>query len=160
MLPINWKTALGYAVLVKVAEAVLPTGDYGAPERAQIAKAGYTYLRTIYADELATDIDPHVGEIVSFGFLAVSPAPGLELVAVIRGTDTIFEWLHDGSFLMLPSPIVGAHGLAEDGFVAVYKSLRIDRADNALRAKDSVKSYLDSGAAASVTVCGHSLGGA
>jgi len=160
MLPTDWKTAMRYAALVKLAESVDPKGSYGQSERDQIAKAGYTYVQTLYADDLATDVDPHAGDVVTFGFLALSVAPIGEVVAVIRGTDTILEWLHDASFLMVSSPITGSHGFTEDGFTAVYKSLRIGSADGSLRAKDSVKSYLDPGAASRVTVCGHSLGGA
>jgi hypothetical protein len=158
MLPINWDTAIEYANLVRIAESVAPSGSYGQSEIDQIKTAGYTFLQTIYGDDLATDIDPHVGDVVSFGFLAVSATK--ELVAAIRGTDTILEWLHDASFLMVPCPITGAHGLTEDGFTAVYRSLRIGQASGTLSAKGSIKTYLDSGAAASVTVCGHSLGGA
>ena len=158
MLPINWQTAIRYANLVKLAETVDPVAEYGTPEKDQIAAAGYTFLQTLYGDDLATDIDPHTGDVVTFGFLAVSAQR--ELVAAIRGTDTILEWLHDASFLMVPCPITGAHGFTEDGFTAVYRSLRIGRANSSLSAKDSIKSYLDTGAAGTVTVCGHSLGGA
>ena len=158
MLPINWNTAIQYASLVKIAESVAPSGSYGQPDIDQIKAAGYTFVQTIYGDDLATDIDPHDGDVVTFGFLAVSAAK--ELVAAIRGTDTILEWLHDGSFLMVPSPIPGAHGYTEDGFTAVYRSLRIGPANGTLAARDSIKSYLDTAAATSVTVCGHSLGGA
>ena len=154
----DWNTAIHYANLVKIAESVTPSGSYDQSEITQIETAGYTFLQTLYADDLATDIDPHLGDVVSFGFLAISDAK--ELVAAIRGTDTILEWLHDASFLMVPSPIDGAHGLTEDGFTAVYRSLRIGSAKDTLSAKDSIKSYLDAGAAISVTVCGHSLGGA
>jgi hypothetical protein len=157
-LPINWNTAIQYAGLVKIAESVDPTGSYGATEISEIKIAGYTFLQTISGDDLATDIDPHLGDVVTFGFLAVS-ATG-ELVAAIRGTDSILEWLHDASFLMVPTPIAGSHGDTEDGFTAVYKSLRIGQANGTLSAKDSIKSYLASGAAKTVTVCGHSLGGA
>jgi hypothetical protein len=157
-LPINWNTAIQYAVLVKIAESVDPSGSYGPTEITEIGTAGYTFLQTIYGDDLATDIDPHVGDVVTFGFLAVSAEK--ELVAVIRGTASLLEWLHDASFLMVPTPIAGSHGDTEDGFTAVYKSLRIGSANSTLSAKDSIKSYLDSGAAKTVTVCGHSLGGA
>jgi lipase (class 3) len=157
-LPIDWNRAIQYAMLVKIAESVAPSGSYGDSEVNQIKAAGYTFLQTLYGDDLATDIDPHVGDVVSFGFLAVSDAK--ELVAVIRGTDTILEWLHDASYLMVPIPITGAHGFTEDGFTAVYLSLRIGRPNGTVSAKDSIKSYLDTGAATSVTVCGHSLGGA
>ena len=158
MPPIDWNTAIRYALLVKLAESVAPKDAYGAAEIGAINNAGYTFLQTIYGDDLATDIDPHIGDVVTFGFLAVSDAK--ELVAVIRGTDTIWEWLHDASFLMVSTPITGSHGYTEDGFTAVYRSLRIGQAKGTLAAKDSIKSYLDTGAATAVTVCGHSLGGA
>jgi hypothetical protein len=38
---------------------------------------------------------PHLGEVVSFGCLAVTESG--ESIAAIRGTDTIWEWLHDAS---------------------------------------------------------------
>ncbi len=158
MLPIDWNIAIKYANLVKIAESVAPTGAYGQPEIDQIQSAGYGFLQTLYGDDLATDIDPHLGDVVTFGFLAVSATK--ELVAAIRGTDTILEWLHDASYLMVPCPITGSHGFTEDGFTAVYQSLRIGPVNGSLAAKGSIKSYLDTGAATSVTVCGHSLGGA
>jgi hypothetical protein len=158
MVPINWDIAIRYAGLIKIAESVAPSGTYSQTQITAIKVAGYTYLQTLYADNLATDIDPHIGEVVAFGFLAVSD--GKELVVAIRGTDTILEWLHDGFFLMVPSPVVGAGGLTEDGFTAVYRSLRCGMATGTLSAKDSVKSYLDKGTANTVTVCGHSVGGA
>jgi hypothetical protein len=158
MSPINWSIAIQYAGLIKIAESVAPSGTYSQTQITAIKAAGYTYLQTLYADDLATDIDPHIGEVVAFGFLAASDAK--ELVVAIRGTDTILEWLHDGCFLMLPSPVVGAGGLTEDGFTAVYRSLRCGVATGTLSAKDSIKSYLDRGTATTVTVCGHGLGGA
>jgi hypothetical protein len=158
MIPIDWNAAIQYAALVEIAYGVAPGGEYAATDIAAIKNAGYTFLQTIYASDLATDIDPHLGEVVTFGFLAVSASK--ELVAVIRGTDSILDWLHDASFLMVPSPIAGAHGLTEDGFTAVYKSMRIGRDNESAGVKDSVKGYLDNGSAGSVTVCGHSLGGA
>lgn len=158
MSAIGWNTVIQYAGLVSIAESVQPTGSYGPIEAGKITEAGYTFLQTIYGDDLATDIDPHLGDIVTFGFLAVSPAK--ELVAAIRGTDSILEWLHDASYLMVPCPITGAHGFTEDGFTAVYRSLRIGQANGTPGVKDTIKGYLGTGAAASVTVCGHSLGGA
>ena len=157
-MPIHWNTAIQYAVLVKIAESVDPSGSYGATEINGISTAGYTFLQTLYGDDLATDLDPHIGDVVTFGFLAVS-ASG-ELVASIRGTDSILEWLEDANFLMVPTPIAGSHGATDDGFTAVYRSLRIGPANGTLSAKGSIQSYLASGAAKSVTVCGHSLGGA
>jgi len=154
----DWNAAIHYASLVAIAESVAPSGDYSAAEINQIKAAGFTFLQPLYGDDLATDIDPHLGDVVSFGFLAVSATR--ELVAAIRGTDTILEWLHDASYLMLQNPVTGAHGMTEDGFTAVYRSLRIGRANGTQSAKDAIGGYFDSGTAAGVTICGHSLGGA
>ena len=158
MASVNWATAIAYAALVEIAESVDPSADYSAADIARITADGYTFLQTIYGDDLATDVDSHLGDVVTFGFVAVSAQK--QLVAVVRGTDTILEWLHDASFLMVPSPIANAHGLTEDGFTAVYRSLRTGRANGTPAIKDSIQIYLGTGAATSVTVCGHSLGGA
>lgn len=157
MLPIDWNVAIKYAKLVQLAASIPPAGDDNQLKLA-LTNAGYTYLETLYGNELSTDIDPHAGEIVSFGFIALSPSN--ELVASIRGTATILEWLHDASFLMVPSPIAGLMGLTEDGFTAIYRSLRTDRAAGSTSAVAAIKSHLTAGAAKTVTVCGHSLGGA
>src|SRR5580658_9961776 len=127
MTSINWATAIQYAALVEIAESVDPGADYSAADIARIAAAGYTLLQTIYGDDLSTDVDSHLGDIVTFGFIAVSAQK--ELVAAIRGTDTILEWLHDASFLMVSSPITNAPGMTEDGFTSVYRSLRTGRAN-------------------------------
>ncbi len=158
MNPINWAAAIKYAALVNIAESVDPSADYGATDIAKITAAGYTMVQTIYGDDLATDVDSHLGDVVTFGFMAVSAQK--ELVAAIRGTDTILEWLHDASFLMVPTPIASAHGLSEDGFTAVYRSLRIGRGNGTSSIKDSIQANLADGAATTVTVCGHSLGAA
>ena len=156
-MPIDWKEALKYGELILIARTV-NGGALGPIEIGQIKSLGYTFLQTIYGDDLATDIDPHLGDVVTFGFLAVSDAG--ELVAAIRGTDSIMEWLHDADFLMVPNPILGARGLTDDGFTSVYRSLRVGEANNSQRVKDSIESYLGNGSAKSATVCGHSLGGA
>jgi hypothetical protein len=159
MQPINWTTAIGYANLVAIAESVNPAADYAAADIASIQALGYKFLQTIYGDALATDINPNLGKIVTFGFLAVSAAPANELVAIVRGTETIWDWMHDAAFLMVPSPIAGAHGFTEDGFTAVYRSLRAARDNGSPRAIETIRGYLANGTAATVTVSGHSLGG-
>ena len=157
MLPIDWNVAIRYAKLVQLAESIPPGGDDDQLKLA-LSNASYTYLETLYGNELSTDIDPHIGEIVSFGFLALSPAN--ELIAAIRGTATMLEWLHDASFLMMPSPVPGIMGLTEDGFTAIYKSLRTDRPSGSTSAVTAIRSHLAAGTGKTVTVCGHSLGGA
>src|ERR1700690_4597171 len=137
MLPMDWNAAIKYAKLVRLAEGIPPAGgdDQLNPRP---ANGPLHYLETLYGNELSTDIDPHIGEIVSFGFLALSPTN--ELVASLRGTATILEWLHDASFLMIPSPIPGLTGLTEDGFTAIYESLRTAKAAGSTSAVAAIKS--------------------
>jgi hypothetical protein len=156
---IDWKTAIGYALLVQIAEAVEPSAEYSPKDVAAIQALGYDFSQTLYGSELATDFDPHLGETVTYGFLAISPASE-ELVAIIRGTEAVWEWIHDSEFLMLPNPIHGGSGMTEDGFTAIYKSLRVGRDANSTTAAGSVGAHLHAGRARTVTVCGHSLGGA
>jgi len=156
---IDWNAAIGYARLVQIAEQVDPKAEYSASDIQKIKNAGYTFLATIYGDDLATDVNPHPGDVVTFGFLAQS-ATARELVAVVRGTDGILEWLHDGAFLWVRCPVNGSRGMTEDGFTSVYLSLRTGRTKGTPTAKSAVKNLLDAGKAANVTVCGHSLGGA
>lgn len=160
MANIDWQQAIKYARLVKIAEDVQPSAEYSAQNKADIQALGYSFLQTLYGNELATDVDPHAGQTVTYGFLAVSPGSDKELVAIVRGTDTILEWIHDASFLMVPNPIHSGSGLTEDGFTAIYKSLRTARDPSSTTAAASAGSYVHSGAAKAVTVAGHSLGGA
>ena len=158
MAAIDWSTAILYARLVQIAESVLPGEEYTAANIADIQSLGYSFLQTIYGNELATDISPHIGETVTYGFLGVSTAG--ELIASVRGTDTIMEWIHDAEFLLVANPIRGGKGMTEDGFTAIYRSLRVGRDSNSATAVQSIGNYLQSGRAQKVTVTGHSLGGA
>ena len=85
MANIDWNAAVRYAKLVELAESIPPAGDDNQLKQ-KLTAAGYVYLETLYGNELATDINAHAGQIVSFGFLALAPSG--ELVASIRGTDT------------------------------------------------------------------------
>jgi hypothetical protein len=158
MAEIDWNAAILYARLVAVAESVQPASDYSQANIGAIQQLGYAYLATLYGNELATDISPHAGETVTYGFLALSQNG--ELVAVVRGTDTIWEWVHDAEFLLVTNPIRDGLGMTEDGFTAIYKSLRIGRASGTATAVASIGQSFKSGQAKSVTVTGHSLGGA
>jgi hypothetical protein len=158
MLPIDWTQAIRYASLVGIAYSVNPDADYDAATVARIAAAGFKHLYTIYGNELATEIDPHLGKIVTFGFIAASDQG--ELVAVVRGTVSIMDWVHDASFLMLPCPIGTGSGMTEDGFTSVYRSLRIGREAGTPSVQSAIGTSLGQGGIKSVTITGHSLGGA
>ena len=157
---INWETAIKYAQLVKIAESVEPSAEYSDQNKADIEALGYNFLQTIYGNELATDVSPHEGQTVTYGFLGIAASRSGELVAIVRGTSTILEWIHDASFLLVPNPIHSGSGLTEDGFTSIYKSLRIGRDAQSATAVASIGSYLNLKQAKTVTVSGHSLGGA
>lgn len=156
---IDWKTAIHYARLVAIAENVEPDQEYAPADIDAIQALGYTFVATIYGNELATDVSPHKGETVTYGFLGVSA--GGELLAAIRGTDTILEWVHDGEFLLVRNPVAGGAGLTEDGFTAIYKSLRVARGARSQTVVAAMGDALQPGGRAqTATVAGHSLGGA
>jgi hypothetical protein len=148
-----------YAQFVELAERV--NGDDNKL-KAELAKVNYTFVRTIYGNELATDTNPGLGgDSVYFGFLARSSTTK-ELVVSIRGSATLLKggWMHDARFDLVHCPIPRSVGMTEDGFTAVYSSLRIDKDPASPRLIEAIKAQLAAGTATSVTVCGYSLGGA
>jgi len=155
---IDWKVAVHYAQLVNIAYSVAPNADYTDSSKAAIQAAGYQFIEALYGNELATDVDPHLGQTVTYGFLALSPAG--ELVAAIRGTATILEWLHDAAFLFVPNPIHAGGGFTEDGFTAIYRSLRAGADPNSASAIAAITALVGGGNVKTLTVTGHSLGGA
>jgi hypothetical protein len=155
---IDWKVAVHYAQLVNIAYSVAPNADYTDDTKAAIQAAGYRFVEALYGNELATDVDPHLGQTVTYGFLAQSPEG--ELVAAIRGTETILEWLHDAAFLFVPNPIHAGGGLTEDGFTAIYRSLRAGKDPNSPAAISAITGLVGGGDAKALTVTGHSLGAA
>ncbi len=155
---IDWLQAIHYAQLVQIAENVAPTSSYTDDVIELIQAQGYTFLHPIYGSDLGTDATPATGATVSYGFLAVS-ASG-ELVAVIRGTDTILEWIDDAEFPFVSDPVNHGKGLTEDGFTTIYKSLRLSPSTSSETVVNAVAGYVNSGTAKSVTITGHSLGGA
>jgi hypothetical protein len=155
---VDWNAAIRYAQLVNIAYTVAPAAPYTADTIAAIAQAGYTFVEALYGNELATDVSPHTGETVTYGFLATSAAG--ELVAAIRGTETIMEWLHDFAFLFVPDPIHAGGGLTEDGFTAIYRSLRAGADPNSPSAIAAITNMVGTQGVSSITVTGHSLGAA
>lgn len=155
---IDWKLAIAYAELVSIAYKVPPNQPYTDDVKALIKAAGYDFVQPIYGYELATDANPHTGEVVTFGYLAQSPSG--ELIASIRGTATILEWIHDAAFLFVPNPIHAGGGLTEDGFTAIYRSLRAGEDPNSPTVIDTITALVGAGGVSSVTITGHSLGAA
>jgi hypothetical protein len=156
--------AIKYALLAKVAEDVPPGQTVyspGAPINVTYGtfNVPYTVVTTIYANDLATDISPlRADQIVSFG--VVVQDGGGNVVVAIRGTDGIYEWLQDLNFLQVKCPILPGAGNTEDGFTAVYESLRITTDPNSTRLVDALPKMGFPHPVTSMTICGHSLGAA
>ena len=120
----------------------------------------YEVITTVYANDLATDMNPERGKRrVSIGLVLQDPATGDAVIAV-RGTEGIHEWMQDARFLLVLCPFVAGAGRTEDGFTAMYLSLTADPDPSSpgvvnvlagLRWRKPVKT---------LTICGHSLGGA
>lgn len=96
--------------------------------------------------------------IVSFGF-AAQDAAGNAVVA-IRGTEGIKEWIQDAKFLAVKCPFLAGAGLTEDGFTAVYQSLRMTQDSGSQRLVAALAGAFFPRPVTSLTICGHSLGGA
>ncbi len=152
---IDWQAALRYASYVKLAESVSPNGGYDTATIAAIGKLGLDVVAIVYGDDLA----PAAGEVVTFGYVAINPAT-LELVVALRGTATIFEWIHDAEFLLVKNP-VSSMGLVDDGFAELYRSLRVGpekTAPSLIAAVVIAASSVVKPNPTSLVVTGHSLG--
>ena len=158
-------TLIQYATLVKLAEAVAPSATVYTPGTpipityGSSVNVTYTAVTTFYGNDLASDKNPARGnQIVSFGFVAQDPTGNV--VVAIRGTEGIYEWLQDAQFLAVKCPFLAGAGLTEDGFTAVYGSLKTASGPTGVRLADALANLPYPKTASSLTICGHSLGGA
>jgi hypothetical protein len=120
----------------------------------------YNVLKTIYSNDLATDISPQKPLLEGYktmGVVAQNAADSADIFIAIRGTEGIWEWLQDLKFLPRPFPNVTGSGLTEDGFTDMYLSLSLTPSPSTTFLKD-VAALLPSNAM--VTIAGHSLGSA
>ena len=119
----------------------------------------YKVVASISANDLATDLNPARGnDRVPIG-LILQAAGGGEAVIAIRGTEGIKEWVQDAKFIAVPCPFLSSAGHTEDGFTAMYKSMTIDTASSPTPVVQGL-SKLPWRGVTSLTICGHSLGGA
>ena len=119
----------------------------------------YEILTTIYANDLATDISPlRAQDTISVG-LILQATTG-DVVIAIRGTEGILEWVQDAKFLSVPCPFLRSGGDTEDGFTAMYDSITVDPATRPTSLARTLATLPLKRPVASLTVCGHSLGGA
>jgi Lipase (class 3) len=131
-----------------------------AAQQPVVPGKNYTVTKTIYSNDLATDITPDRPAVEGYktiGIVAVNAADPTDIYIAIRGTANVWEWIQDFKFLPRPfSPVAGG-GLTEDGFTDMYLSFSFSAAPQAGFCQQLV-GLLPAGA--SVTVAGHSLGAA
>lgn len=157
----DFNKAIGYGQLINQAYATPPSDlTNSAGNVLTIGGVQFTVVTTIYANDLATDMNPARGnDQVSIGFVCQANVTG-EVVIVIRGTEGIDEWIHDAEFLQVPCPFLAGAGHTEDGFTAMYNSLRTDVAVGSPSVTNALARLPFKQPVTSLTICGHSLGGA
>lgn len=153
--------AIRYAQLVNAAYAIDPSNVTSTAGTSVPTDApSHEVVTTIYANDLATDMHPeNGGQRVSIGLILQATGSG-DVVIAIRGTEGIHEWIHDAQFLPTPCPFMPAAGNTEDGFTDMYNSLRIGVDAAAPTIVQALPRLPFKRAVTSLTICGHSLGGA
>jgi hypothetical protein len=151
--------AILYAQLVNAAYAIPTTDVTNHAGQAIPIGAGYTVITSIFANDLATDMNPDRGKSrVPIGLILQSPTG--DVVIPIRGTEGIQEWIHDAEFLMVPTPFLAGAGHTEDGFTAVYLSMTTSLDPSCPTVTKALPTLAFPKPVTSLTICGHSLGGA
>ncbi len=158
---INVTTAIQIGQLQNVTYDTAPTDlTNKAGQALSAGGTNYTVVTTLYANDLATDINPSRGDDeVSIGLVCQATKTG-DVVITIRGTEGTLEWIHDAEFLQVPCPFLVGAGHTEDGFTAMYESLRTGAAANSSTLVSALAKLPYPQPVSSVTICGHSLGGA
>lgn len=149
--------------------AQLVDATYGTPPSDLTNKAGrplsaggidYTVVTTIYANDLATDMNPARGvDEVSIGLICQENKTG-DVAIALRGTEGWLEWIHDADFLQVPCPFLVGAGHTEDGFTDMYESLRTGTTAGSPTVVTALGNLPFPKPVGSLTICGHSLGGA
>lgn len=154
-------TAINVAQLLNTTYDTAPSDlTNAAGQTVSAGGTNYTVVTTIYANDLATDINPSASnDEVSIGLICQVAQAG-DVVIAIRGTEGILEWIHDAEFLQVPCPFLAGAGHTEDGFTAMYESLRTGAAANSPSVVSALATSPFPRPVSSVTICGHSLGGA
>ncbi len=153
--------AILYAQLVNAAYAVDPADVTNhAGQMVNVGATSYQVVTSIFANDLATDMNPERGKArVSIGLILQAAAAG-DVVIAIRGTEGIQEWVHDAEFLLVTCPFLVGAGHTEDGFTAVYMSMTTTLDPKCPRVTQALAGLNFPRPVTSLTICGHSLGGA
>jgi hypothetical protein len=156
--------AILYGQLVQAAYDV-PTTDL-SNKAGQTRDAGlgankttFEIIASIFANDLAKDAK-NAGKTgaVSIGLLLWQADTG-EAVIAIRGTEGLLEWFQDAKIGTEKCPFLAEAGETEEGFTDMYKSFGVS-APGGRSVTASLATIFGARQVNSLTVCGHSLGGA
>ena len=124
------------------------------------AQAEFEIITTIYANDLATQANPgRAACLVSIGLIFQAKDSG-EAVIAFRGTEGIKEWVLDANFGTKPCPFLSSAGETEDGFSNMYESVATGAAASSPKLVEGLPNLGWKQPIETVTICGHSLGGA
>jgi lipase (class 3) len=163
---IDLNLAIQYGCCVLAAEKIAPSDltnragtvmSIGPPSNV----INYDVVATIYGNDLDVTTKSNTRDatlFVSFGLALQSPTN--EVVIAIRGTSGLFEWLQDADFPLIVCPFLAGAGKTEMGFTDVYQSLCMAPAVGSPRLVNALAGLPFPRPVTSVTICGHSLGGA
>jgi len=148
----DWNKAMQFGQLVNAAYDVFADQPAVTP--------GFDVLAAIFANDLATDMNPERGkQRVSIGLILQGQGSG-DAVVAIRGTEGIKEWVQDGNFGTTPFERVAGSGCTEDGFTAMYESMTVKLPTGELPVVNALAQIpWKKPGVTSLTICGHSLGG-
>jgi hypothetical protein len=154
--------AILFGQLISAAYAV-PAGDL-TNRAGTVISAGlgptktlFTVVTSLYTNDLSTDMNRLRATIpVTIGLVFQSAAG--DAVVAVRGTEGIYEWVHDASFLPVPCPFLSGAGNTEDGFTAMYRAMSIAAISGSPSLTNSLPTLPWKTPVTSLTICGHSLG--
>lgn len=153
--------AILYGQLVNAAYAILPGNlDNAAGTKIAVGALNYQVVTSIFANDLSTGMNPERGKTrVSIGLILQAATSG-DVVIAIRGTEGIQEWIHDAEFDLVTCPFLAGAGHTDDGFTAMYLSMTTSLDPTCPSVTRSVAGLAFPNPVTSMTICGHSLGGA
>lgn len=136
-----------FAYNMYTAGGLTPTPDPG------IAAAGYQLVYWLNAHDFT--------ELAFYGYIAQSTSNPGNILLAIRGTEDATEWILDALVIPVPFTPVPAAGFVALGFLSIYQTFTLIDRNNSSHTLLDALTHLNSGSPIqSLTMIGHSLGGA
>ena len=136
--------------------------------------AGYAKVGEVFVNELVTvnaapqsrlaALKSAMDELINLDKpIGIIAASDTDVILAFRGTQTGFEWIHNGEFLKTPFTFKDANGAdytagqAESGFTSLYQGFTTGKETGAPRLMSTLREAV---ASKHLTITGHSLGSA